>query len=63
MFQLTNEQRTHFGLQPVLEGWQAVRPKPSPHDKFETVCHVSGNREKLAQVRAQVEAYMEKNGR
>ncbi len=44
MFQLTNEQRRHMGLLPLLEEWQAMRPKPSPHDQFETVCYGSGNR-------------------
>ncbi len=42
MYQLTNQQRRFFALAPVEPHRRELRPKPSPYDKFETVCYAEG---------------------
>lgn len=44
MFELTNDQRKCFALQPVLSSWERVEIKPSPYDKHKTYAYLDGNK-------------------
>ena len=44
MFELNNEQRKCFALQPVLDAWERVELKPSPYDKHKTYAYLDGLR-------------------
>ena len=43
MFELTNEQRKCFGLQPVEDHWVRLEPKPSPYFPHTTLAYLDGN--------------------
>ncbi len=43
MFELSNEQRKCFALQPVLEDWLRINIKASPYDDFQTFAYVKDN--------------------
>ena len=43
MFELTNEQRKCFALEPVDEKWERIVAKPSPYDKHVTYLYLDGN--------------------
>lgn len=43
MFELTNEQRRCFGLQPVQPGWEKIELKPSPYDSHTTYAYRDGS--------------------
>ena len=42
MFELTNAQRSCFGLLPVEPGWIRMELKPSPYDRHTTVAYLDG---------------------
>ena len=42
MFELTNEQRRCFGLQPVQSHWVRIEPKPSPYHQHTTIAYLDG---------------------
>ena len=43
MFELTNEQRKCFGLEPVKPHWHRIEAKASPYDDFKTYLYLDGN--------------------
>lgn len=44
MFELTNEQRKCFALQPVDPSWERIEIKPSPYDRHKTYAYLDGRR-------------------
>ena len=43
MFELTNEQRPCFGLQPIDPDWERIVAKPSPYHQHATIAYAQGN--------------------
>lgn len=43
MFSLTNEQRRCFALKPILNHWDRIEAKPSPHDDRRTFLYLDGD--------------------
>ncbi len=44
MFELLNEQRKCFGLNPVIEHWECIEVKSSPYDNYKTYLYLDGDR-------------------
>lgn len=42
MFELSNDQRKCFGLQPVKDNWQRMELKPSPYHNFQSFAYLEG---------------------
>ncbi len=43
MFELTNDQRKCFALNPVSAHWVRIEAKPSPYDRFDTYLYLDGD--------------------
>lgn len=43
MFELTNDQKKCFALEPIREHWECIEAKPSPYDEYKTYLYIDGN--------------------
>ncbi len=43
MFELTNDQRKCFALNPISDQWECMEAKPSPYDQYKTYLYLDGN--------------------
>ena len=43
MFELTNDQRKCFALEPIHDQWVCIEAKPSPYDQFKTYLYLDGD--------------------